>query len=103
MEDSSKIIITTGICPPNNRVNYRKGTLVCMSLNNLAPKYMSDKFKYASHRENTRQCSSGKHKFINSFRYSAVKIWNNLKINIRYSCNQCSFKTNYLKDYVKGA
>ncbi len=52
---------------------------------------MSDKFKYAWNHANTRQCNnkvlevpSGKHTFSfeNSFRYSAVTIWNNLNINI---------------------
>ncbi len=72
-------------------VKYRKATLVFKSLNNLAPKYMSEKFTYALNYDNTRQyyntlleVPSGKKSiFENSFRYSGVKIWNNWNINIR--------------------
>ncbi len=61
----------------NDLVNKRKATLVIKSFNNLAPKYMSFKFKYASNHENNTWCNiklldvpSGKYKYIfeNRFR-----------------------------------
>lgn len=93
-----------------DRVDYRKATMVYKSLNNLAPEYMTNMFKYATNRQNTRQYTRkelqvppGKHKqiFEHSFRFSSVYMWNSVKPEICDSCSLNSFKSRYLKDYFK--
>ncbi len=71
-----------------NRVKFRKATMVYKCLNNLAPQNMCNMFNYVTNSRNTRQSAQkdlevqpGTHKvlFENSFRYSAVNEWNNIK------------------------
>ena len=95
-----------------DRIDYRKATIVYKSLNNLAPQYMCDMFQYAPRAQNTRLCVKacndkalqvppGKHKVIfeNSFSYSSVKLWNSLKPELRNCSSLNSFKENYLRNY----
>ena len=97
-----------------DRIAFRKATMVYKSLNNLAPQYMGEMFNYVSTVKNTRQgaksCNNkdleippGKHKMIfeNSFGYSAIKLWNNIKPEIRNCTSLNSFKASYLRNHFK--
>ena len=91
-----------------DRINFRKVTMVFRSLNFLAPSYMTNMFKFVSdiNQRHTRSSNrndlylaGGRHKLIymNGFYYSSVKLWNNLKTDIRCQRTLNAFKSSYLK------
>jgi hypothetical protein len=96
--------------PIHNRIEYRKVTMVYRSLNNLAPRYMRDMFKYVSevNTRNTRSANRNdlylagrKHKdiYMKSFAFSGAQLWNRLKPEIRNKDSIKSFKCAFTKDY----
>ncbi len=89
---------------------YRKATMVFKSINNLAPRYMSDMFTKISEshcrvtRASNRQdlyLPGDKHKvlYTDSFAYSGAIIWNNLSPSIHNCSNLNQFKLAYFNDY----
>ena len=94
-----------------DRCDYFKSLLMFKALNNLAPAYLCNKFKYVSekHNVNTRQAAAGllalptrtnkrgsdTDYFISSFCYSAVEVWNKLNYEVRNSTNVQNFKYLY--------
>jgi len=96
--------------PIQSRINYRKATMVYKCLNNLAPSYMCDMFKFVKD-VNSRQTRSavrddlylpgGRHKdvYINSFAYSGALLWNKLPLDIRNKSSLDSFKHAFVKNY----
>ncbi len=98
--------------PITDRIKYRKAIMVFKSINNLAPRYMSDMFKKISEthckvtRASNRQdlyLQGGKHKvrYTDSFAYSGSIIWNNLSSSIHNCINLNQFKSTYLNDYFR--
>ncbi len=84
--------------PITDRIKYHKAIKVFKSINNLAPRYMSDMFTKNSetHCRVTRALnrqdlylSGGKHKvlYTDSFAYSGAIIWNNLSPSI-HNCSK---------------
>ena len=107
---SADMFKTLNWMPLPDRIKYRKACMVYKSLNDLAPKYMSDMFKNVSdcHNRDTRSSvrndlslPSGRHKDIyrNSFAYDGAIIWNGIPASIRNAESFNSFKSAYLKDY----
>ena len=92
-----------------DRCDYFKTLLLFKTLNNLAPTYLCNKFKYVSekHNVNTRQaaagllalppCTNGSDTdyLKSSFCYSAVEVWNKLNYEVRKSTNVQNFKYLY--------
>ena len=74
-------------------------------LNNLAPKYLTCKFKYVQ--SNTRSANDKNliipfpqtEMFKRSFQYSGPLIWNSLPAHIKSSTSLITFKSN-LKSYI---
>ncbi len=86
--------------------------MVYKYLNNLAPQYMCNMFNYVTNSHNTRQSAlkdlqvpppTHKVLFENSFRYSAVNEWNNIKPYIRNCVSLNSFKLSYIKNHFNSA
>ncbi len=86
--------------------------MVYKYLNNLDPQYMYNMFNYVTNSHNTRQGTQkdlevppGTHKvlFENSFRYSTVNKWNNIKPNIHNSVSLNSFKMSYIENHFNSA
>ncbi len=106
---SKDIFFSLKWMPKHDRIHFRKVTMVCKSVNDLAPNYMKDVFSYVrdSHSRTTRSSvkndlylPNGKHKelYIQSFAYGGANIWNFINPDI---CNQQSlnsFKNAYIKD-----
>ncbi len=95
-----------------NWVKFRKATMVYKCLNNLAPQYMCNMFNYVTNSHNTRHSTqkdlevpTGTQKvlFENSFRYSTVNEWNNIKPYIRNCASLNSFKLSYIKNHFNSA
>ncbi len=95
-----------------DRINFRKVSMVYKSLNGLAPTYMRQMFKLVSesHTRSTRASAQndlyiqpGKHKdvYLKSFVYSAAQLWNATNPCIRSKDSLNSFKGAYCKDYFK--
>ncbi len=96
--------------PITDCIKYRKVIMVFKSINNMAPRYMSDMFKNisethcrvtrASHRQDL-YLPGAKHKvlYTDSFAYCGAIIWNNLSPRIRNCSNLNQFKSAYLNDY----
>ena len=94
-----------------DRCDYFKSLLMFKALNNLAPAYLCNKFKYVSekHNVNTRQAAAGllalptrtnkrgsdTDYFKSSFCYSAVEVWNKVNYEVRNSTNVQNFKYLY--------
>ena len=94
-----------------DRCDYFKSLLIFKALNNLAPAYLCNKFKYVSEKYNvnTRQAAAGllalptrtnkrgsdTDHFKSSFCYSAVEVWNKLNYEVRNSTNVQNFKYLY--------
>ncbi len=96
--------------PLKDRIVYHKACMVFKSLNGLAPKYMTDMFRYThdTHSRDTRTAArkdlalpAGKHKdiFMRTLTYDGAKIWNNMPIHVREATTLQSFRSRYLKDY----
>ncbi len=96
--------------PITDSINYPKAIMAFKSINNLAPRYMSDMFKTISEihcrvtRASNRQdlyLPASKHKvlYTDSFAYSGAIIWNNLSPSIRNCSNLNQFKSTYLNDH----
>jgi hypothetical protein len=91
------------------RVKYRKATMVYKSLHDHAPSYMSDMYKRANNgrtRENLRSSKDSTklavpaHKlqcYSDSFKVSSVQIWNCIPGTVRDSKSLGCFKRSYLK------
>ena len=99
----------------SDRNQYFKALMMYKSLHNLAPKYLTRKFKYVSdiHNCNTRQAAAGQlalpplthgndiECFKNSFSYSGVKLWNSVDPTVRNAQDVNSFKNMYKSHYFK--
>jgi hypothetical protein len=109
---SSEMFKKLNWMPINDRINFRTATMVFRSINDLAPAYMRNMFKFArnvSSRE-TRSTSrndlhipSGRHKdlYIKSLAYSGAQLWNTLNQTVRSKSSLDSFKSTYIKHYFK--
>ena len=100
----------------SDRNQYFKALMMYKSLHNLAPQYLTRKFKYVSdiHNCNTRQAAAGQlalpplthgndiECFMNSFSYSGVKLWNSVDPpTVRNAQDVNSFKNMYKSHYFK--
>ena len=96
--------------PIANRIDFRTATMVYRSVNELAPAYMRDMFKFSkdvttrqtrSTTRNDLHLPSGRHKdiYMKSFAYSGAQLWNKLKLTIRSKPSLDSFKSTYVKHH----
>jgi len=91
----------------NDRVAYRKSVLVYMSINNLAPSYLNDKFQLSNTTHNRILRSSNNNElhipkprlefYRKSLSYSGPKIWNSIPLNIREATSLQQFKSLYMQ------
>ncbi len=86
--------------------------MVYKCLNNLALQYMCNMFNYVTNSHSTRQSAQknlevppGSHMvlFENSFRFSAVNEWNNIKPYISNCVSLNSFKMSNIKNHFNSA
>ena len=83
------------------RCNYYTGILVCKSLNDMRPKYITKvlKLNTTSHDLRSEKCLV--HPLLKSrytkytLQYSAMNVWNDIPLNIRNSSTLSTFKINY--------
>ena len=91
----------------DERVIYRKATLMYKSLHNLAPTYLSTKFTYTSdiHQVNLRSLTDSTlyvpkpnlEIYRKTFAFSGSKIWNTLPESVRGAPSLEAFKKRYLR------
>ena len=93
--------------PVNKRVTFKVLTTVFKCLNNMAPRYLSDRIKFYVPTRNLR--SINQHKLIEtcttnnygkrSFFYAGPFLWNQLPLDMRTITSYSSFKKK-LKTYI---
>jgi len=91
----------------SDRVTYKKSLLVYMSINNIAPSYLNDKFTLSSNIHNRVLRSANNSELYvpkprlefsrKSLSYSGAKIWNGLPLYIREATTIQQFKCLYLQ------
>ena len=86
-----------------NRVQYHKGVMMYKCINNIAPQYLCDVFKFSSNQYSLRSTKSGclfvprpNTNFMKrTFQYSGTLLWNNIPSVIKDSINVDIFKRKY--------
>ena len=103
-DDAQELMRTLNWLPISKRIDYFTGLMIFKSLNNLTPSYISNLINIASNPIYNLRSSSNMdiahfnprtNYFKQTFRYTAMQLWNSLPLYIRQIHSISSFKLQF--------